>query len=287
MSSRVVVLGAGGFLGGALVGALRSAGHEVLGVGRRAGTHVDVVGELVALGERLTPADVVVCAAGLAIKDASSEIELLRGNLGIARQAADAAASRGARLLLLSSADIWPLRERAGARESGEVLPDTAYGFSKLVAESALRERAARGLRFAIARPSYVYGPGMFAGRLFPGVMRQAASGRVVLAGDPEARTDYLYVDDFTDAILLMLQQARFDGEIIHVASGALTRLADAARSMIEVLGTKAELVIDGGPAPHQPGPVAVELLGAMGFVPRFDVAAGCRAWVARNGGPS
>lgn len=286
MSGRVVIVGAGGFLGGALVAAMRASGHSVFGVGRRPAPGIDAVCEVAELASLLEPSDVVVCAAGLGIKDASSDLQLMRGNLAIARAVADAALTRGARLLFLSSADLWPLDARADAREEGEVLPDTAYGFSKLVAESALHERGRRGLRFSIARPSYVYGPGMFGQRLFPAVMRQAPSGRVVLKGDAEAGTDFLYVEDFTNAIAALVQRAPFEGEAIHVASGRLTSLADAARAMLRALGSNAELVIDGASGPRQSGPVSTERARALGFVPRFDVEAGCRRWVEQIGAP-
>ena len=239
---------------------------------------------LAGLASLLEPSDVVIGAAGLGIKDASSNVELIRGNLAIARSVADAALARGARLLLVSSADLWPLAARAGASEQDEVLPDTAYGFSKLVAESALQERSGRGLRFAIARPSYVFGPGMFMNRLFPAVLRQAQTGRVVLKGDAESVTDFFYVEDFTMLIAAMLKRSPFEGEVVHAASGKLTRLVDAARAMIDALGSNAELVIDGAPGPRQAGAISIERARTFGFTPRFDVAAGCRRWVAQMG---
>lgn len=286
MNVRVVVAGAGGFLGGALVPALRAGGHTVLGVGRRPARSVDVVCDLTSLADHLEPSDFVVGAAGLGVKDAASDVELIRGNLAVARGLANAALAREARLLMLSSADIWPLAARAGASEEQEVLPDTAYGFSKLVAESALHEHGRRGLRFAIARPSYVFGTGMFTGRLFPAVMRQAQAGRVVLTGDAGAGTDYLFVEDFTVALTAVLHGASFGGEVIHVASGQLTRLVDAAHAMLQALGSTAELVIDGAPGPRQAGPISIERARALGFAPRFDVEAGCRRWVEQVGAP-
>lgn len=282
MKGRVVIVGASGFLGGALVEWLRASGHEVVGVGRHAARTVDVVTPLDELATHVRRGDLIVCAAGLGIKDAPSDVALISGNLAIARSVADAVQAQDACLLLVSTADIWPLALRAGANERHEVLPDTAYGLSKLVAESALRERVVRGLRYTIARPSYVFGPGMFAGRLFPSVLAQATAGRVVLRGDAESVTDYLYLDDFNAAIVAMLERAAFEGEVVHVATGRLTRLVDAARAMIDALGVSAELVIDGAAGPRQAGPVSTERLHALGYEPRFDVEAGCRRWVSQ-----
>ncbi|MBI1945855.1 MAG: SDR family oxidoreductase [Deltaproteobacteria bacterium] len=285
VAARVVVVGAGGFLGGALVSALRSADTAVLGVGRRASATVDLVTPLERLGRALQRDDVVVCAAGLGVKDAANDVELLRGSLSVARGVASAAQGVGARLLLISSADIWPLALRGGAREVDDVEPDTAYGFSKLVAEQALCARRAQGLRYAVARPSYVFGPGMFAGRLFPAVLRQAPSGTIRLTGDRDATTDYLYVDDLTAAVRLLIERLSFDGEVVHVASGVLTRLADAARAMLDATGAKAEIVIEGAAGPRQQASVSTASLRALGFVARYDVTGGCRAWLEQLGG--
>lgn len=296
MTDRVIVVGAAGFLGGSLVRALRAEGRRVLGVSRRAAPTVDIAlageeGLAVDLVSHLGVDDVVINAAGVAIKDAASEVALIRENLRIARAVGDACARVGARLLHVSSADIWPLADRAGAAEERKPLPDTSYGLSKLIAELDLS--GMRGLACLCVRPTYVYGPGMFEGRVFGGVMRQAREGAVVMRGDPNSATDYLYIDDFVEAVRLLLgikARAEWDGRVFHAASGVLLTLEEVARVLIEAVAAdsgrpRASLRFETQTAsPRQEGTVSVARMRSLGFAPRVTFAEGCTAYV-RGGG--
>jgi UDP-glucose 4-epimerase len=282
----VVVIGASGFLGGALVHALRATGRAVRGVGRRAAPTVDVVCDLASLASAVERDDIVVNAAGVAIKDAPDDVTLIRENLRIARAAADAADSRGARLVLVSSADIWPVDARPDAREDMPVLPDTAYGLSKLVAEQDLAARPS--LRSLVVRPTYVYGPGMFEGRVFASVVKQASAGEVVLRGDPKSRTDYVFIDDVTRGLMHLIDSpaAWADGtRTFHLASGTLTSLEDLVRSLVAATGREARVRWEASsPARIQQGPLSTQRMRELGFTPRHDLSSGCAAFVASRG---
>lgn len=275
---RIVVIGARGFLGGAVVAALRAAERPVLGVSRRAGPNVDLKIALESLAEHLRTDDVVVNAAGVAIKDARSDVALIRDNLRIAQTVANACTVAGAALLHVSSADIWPVRVRAGAVEDAPVVPDTAYGLSKLAAERELI--ACRGLPYLVLRPTYVYGPGMQQGRVFAGLMRQAPTGAILLRGDPESATDYLHIDDLVRAVRVLIEHDTWDGTIFHVGSGALTTLVALTRTMLHAAGCHAVVRFEGVvAAPLQSGPVSIARLRALGFAPAITLAAGCAGY--------
>jgi dTDP-4-dehydrorhamnose reductase len=280
---RTVVVGASGFLGGAIVAHLRGQGRPVVGVGRRPHARVDVVAVPGGLAPLLTGDDLVVNAAGVGIKDAAGPIALIADNLRVAAEVGRACAQAGARLLHVSSGDIWPLSERAGADEGTSVVPDSAYGLSKLLAELALSDLARRtGLRHALVRPTYVVGPGMFENRLFPAVLRQIDAGSVRLTGDPEAATDYLFIDDFLRAVELVVARAPFDGACFHVASGALSTLSETARALVAAAGAQVPIVFEEvRPGARQAGCLSINRIAQLGFTPAFDLARMCRAFVA------
>ncbi len=274
-AARVVVTGARGFLGGALARSLRATGHDVLAVSRTMAPGVDVAAPLADLARHVRAGDVVVNAAGVPIKDAANDVALIRDNLAIAREVAGACATTGARLVHISSADIWPVDARDSAREADEPLPDTAYGLSKLAAERELTHAI-------ILRPSYVYGAGMFEGRVFGVVVKQARAGNtVVLRGDPESATDYVHVDDVARAVALLTERAPSSGCVFHVASGALTTLADLSCTLARHANPNADVRFDDVThGPRQRGPISTLALRSLGWLPTVALDEGCARYV-------
>lgn len=152
---RIMILGAGGFIGRHILADLLAAGHQVVGVARRTGQLAEAFPEATFLAldlaaaedswaARLAGIDVVVNAAGL-----------LRGRgmeaVHVAMPRALCVGARAAgvkRIVLISAISARP-----------EVRTD--YAASKLMGEGVLREG---GVAWTILRPSLVYGPGSYGG---------------------------------------------------------------------------------------------------------------------------
>lgn len=289
--TRFVVIGALGFLGRGIRAGLVAHGHSVVGVARRAAVDEDVaavehVCDLASesLRAALREGDVVVNAAGAGFKDTADPVELVARNLTVARDIALACAARGARLVHISSADVHPLAQRDGADEATHVVPDTAYGSAKLASELQLAAIAMETkLEYVIARPTYVVGRGLPPQRLFGVIRAQLANtntntsmkARVItLTGDPEARIDYLPMNDLVSAIEVIARNAVFRGERFHVASGTLTSTRDAASLMVRALGRERDVEVvftstqtqTTSAVTRQAGPVSTAALSRLGW---------------------
>jgi UDP-glucose 4-epimerase len=214
------VVGADGFIGGHLCGALRRAGSRVLQMPRRAGV------------ERLREADVVFWAAGsITPALATSRPERVDLDHAALVGALDECKRGGRRPLfvLLSSGgtvyqpDLPPFSERS------PIGPTGAYGRAKIAQERAVQEARDTVLP-VIARLSNVYGPRQRAeGGL--GVvchwLDAVAGGRPVrLLGDPDTRRDFVFVHDVTAALVAM-QRLRPAGEVINIGAGGPTSLGE------------------------------------------------------------
>jgi nucleoside-diphosphate-sugar epimerase len=165
---RVLVTGAGGFIGSHLCPVLVAAGHE--------------------LRESIEGCDAVVHLANIAHTDASAA-ELHQVNVeGTIAQARSALAAGARRFVYLSSIKA--------AR------PDDAYGRAKSIAEQALMRL--EGLEALILRPPLVYGPRVKAN--FLALMRAIARGRPLPLASIQNRRSVLYVGNLVDAILRCLE---------------------------------------------------------------------------------
>jgi nucleoside-diphosphate-sugar epimerase len=236
---RVLVTGAGGFLGTALVRALSGRGDDVRALVRTPAPALDLPGVETLLGDATDAAalraavagrDVVFHLAG--VRRAADPAEFLRVNAGSTRLVLDAclgAAPALARFVLAGSmAAAGP--SRTPRREGEPLAPVEPYGASKAEAERVALSYADR-LPVAVARPPRIMGPGDRENLLF---FRIARAGLVLSFGDRPL--SWIDVDDCARGLLLLAEAPAARGETFFLASPELTSaeglMSEAARAL-------------------------------------------------------
>jgi nucleoside-diphosphate-sugar epimerase len=207
---RVLVTGASGFVGAALCRELLARGHTVRAAVRRLvppGTvpprlHQIVVPDIAAEFDRRALVDgigTVVHLAAIAHRTNQIEGELRRVNCDAAVRLAQAAAGR--RFVFLSSVKVHGEDSGSGTYAEDDALdPQDSYGRSKLEAELALNETAARnGIELVIIRPPLVYGPEVKAN--FLRLLGWVDSGLPLPFASVRNRRSLIYVGNLVDAI--------------------------------------------------------------------------------------
>lgn len=259
---RVLVTGATGFIGSALLPALARAGHESAALDLRQGRI------------RLGGARAVVHLAGIAHRRASAE-EYERVNVALAREVGLAAAAEGARLVFLSSVKVHGDESALPLAEDAPLAPGDPYAQSKARAEDALRGIA--GLELVVLRPALVYGPGVRA--KFLRLVQAVASGLPLPLSGIENRRSFLYLGNLVDAVERSLSlkgtYLLSDGEAVST-----TRLCER---LAHALGRSARLF----PVPEVllPRPLVASMevddraiRTALRWSPRFSLEAGLAA---------
>jgi uncharacterized protein YbjT (DUF2867 family) len=226
---RVMVLGAGGFIGRHIVSDLLSAGHEVVAVVRRAGNLQEVFPQatFVALDlagavhsrdwpPHLVGIEIIINAAGL-----------LRGrdmpavHVEMPKALIAAALEAGVRRIVLISA--------ISAR--GDVTTD--YATSKLAGEEALRRSK---IGWTILRPSLVYGDGSYGGT---SLMRGLAGlpWFVPLPGSGDFPFTPIHVRDLARAVRRVCEDATFEHRTLEPVGPETLSLRDMLSRYREWLG--------------------------------------------------
>ena len=211
--SRILVTGATGFVGRALLPALHKR-HEVIAACRHPGAAespaggiawrlVGEIGPETQWSEVLRGVDAVVhLAAHVHQRAAADPADFHRINAAGTKRLAEAARKAGVkRLVFLSSIKVnGEGKTGVPFREDDSPLPEGPYAESKWAAEQSLAEIAASGGPEAIIlRPPLVYGPGARAN--FAALMRLCRLGVPLPLGAVENRRSLIYLGNLVAAI--------------------------------------------------------------------------------------
>lgn len=277
---RILVTGAGGFIGRALTARLAAAGIAVRGAfrrppaardgdsGRIEQVALELPGPIPDPGRLFADVGVVVhLAAHVHVQGISRffpgrfhEVNAT-GTLQLARRAAAAGVER---FVLMSSIGVNGTGGCTGDgaprrfTEDDAPCPDTAYARSKLAAEEMLRRICAEtDLEYVILRAPLVFGPGV--GANFRWLLRAIHAGLPVPIADPRAVRSMSYVENLVDVILRSMQAP--------AARNALFLVADFDVAIPDLIGRLAAVLGRPGHVWRCPAPLLdiAERLPAVG----------------------
>jgi UDP-glucose 4-epimerase len=248
--TRLLVTGASGFIGRAVVAAFAAEGRAVRAAARRPPSSFPASVEVVRHGDlahlvdwraMLDGVDQVVHLAGVAHTGRAGVALYDAVNREATAQLAAAAATAGIRHFVFVSsirAQIGPAADHA-LTEQDPPLPTDAYGHSKLAAEQAVR---GSGVPFTILRPVVLYGPE--AKGNFALLARAAASRWPLPLKDFNNRRSFLDIDNFISALAFVLETPATIGETYVVADpGVPPRLAEIIATLRQARGRRPRLL--------------------------------------------
>ncbi len=260
---KILVTGASGFLGHALVSSLSDVlGMAVVAATRRTDDSFAATVERSAIGDlngatdwtqALVNVDVVVHAAARVhvMNDTSADpLALFRevntaATLNLAGQAAKAGVKR---FIYISTIKVNGEATAQAAFKPDDVpLPSDPYAISKAEAERALLQRAKEwGLEVVIIRPVLIYGPGVKAN--FLSLMRLLKRGWPLPLGAIDNHRSLVSIDNLVDLICVCIEHPAAANEIFLVSDGQDVSTTELVQKLRQYLGVKPWLI----PVPSQ-----------------------------------
>ena len=293
---RILVTGAGGFVGGHLLLNLLGAGHEVLAASHSpwqppvpVPTDVFDVRDGARFKEVVAarrPDAVVHLAAQASVRRSwEAADETFAVNVSGASHLFEALSDRPeTRVLLIGSAQEYGTgRSDRPLLETDPLQPRSPYGVSKVAQElvGALYRRHF-GMPVIAARPFNHTGPGQtteYAVGAFSSQVAAIERGErapLLRVGWLESRRDFLDVRDVVNAYRLLIEAGE-SGEVYNVASGEGRRMGDLLDILLSAAGLKGsvEVVAEAEPREGDP-PILVgdssKLREGLGWSPEIDL---------------
>ncbi len=238
---KYAVLGAGGFVGAALVERLYRAGAQVVPLIRRIGTGSALLARF-GLPQRLAnvlhPESLKAAFAGNDVVfhcvtgDRAATVQGLENSLSAAQ------ASGVRRFVYLSSAVVYGFRPKSAVDEASRFDPPSwsEYAKNKASAERIIGKWSG-GPETVVLRPSIVYGPRSKDWSEAPA--RQIASGRAYLVDQGCGHMNEIHITHLLDAMLLAAHHPAAANQIYVIQDGFGRTWQDYYRSLCELLGVE------------------------------------------------
>ncbi len=261
---RVLVTGAGGFIGHHLVSFLKREGHWVRGVDIKHAEYTDVDADEFAILDLRDPQAALLATRGVDEVYAlaadmggmgfisQNQAEILRNNALINLNTIEAARANGiSRYLYSSSACIYPEYLQTEAQvtplkesDAYPAQPQDSYGWEKLISERlAEYYRDDYGIDVRVIRFHNVYGPyGTYQGgreKVPAAICRKVAmapeGGVVEIWGDGEQTRSFCYIDDCVEGIYRLMLSGY--SEPINLGTDRMVSINELAEIVIGLSG--------------------------------------------------
>lgn len=294
MGARILITGAGGFVGAAVAKAALADGHEVIALVRNEKARLATIADQISLhridlGDSSAVAallaavrpDIVVHSAwegvGGALRSGDCQLDNIRTSVALA----DAGIAAGARKFVGIGSQAEYGRYDRKIVEIDLPQPTMLYGAAKLAANHLVAQRCREaGISFAWLRLFSVYGPGDNPNWLIPSAAASLVRGRAPQCTAGTQKWDYLHIDDVAEGVLAAAVADEAAG-VFNLSSGEPI----AVRTIVEMLRDLAApgLALNFGAIPFGPDQIMHldgdnrRLLKASGWAPQVPLGDGLR----------
>jgi NAD dependent epimerase/dehydratase len=266
---RVLVTGAGGFIGSHLVEALVGTGSRVKALVRYSSGgswgHLEQLAPdvrdsvEVALGDvrdaqflrhQVRGCDVIFHLAALigipySYEATESYVDTnVRGTLNVLQAAREADVQR---IVVTSTSEVYGTACYTPMDEKHPMQAQSPYSASKIAADKLAESfHLSFGLPVVTVRPFNTYGPRQSARAVIPTIVSQVLAGGAALRlGSLEPVRDLTYVEDTVRGFLRAAVSEQAVGQVINLGTGQGISIGDLAQIIMQIVGRKLPIVAD------------------------------------------
>jgi NAD dependent epimerase/dehydratase len=149
------------------------------------------------------------------------------------------------RLVQVSSSEVYGSAQTVPMPELHPLRPQSPYAATKVGADQlALSYARAFDLPVVVARPFNTYGPRQSARAVIPTIVTQALTRDHVELGSIEPTRDFLYVTDTAAGIARCAEVDGVAGEVFNLGTGREISIADVAGQVFAAIGKEVPIIL-------------------------------------------
>jgi NAD dependent epimerase/dehydratase len=265
---KVLVTGAGGFIGSHLVEQLLSRGASVRAFvhynsRRDPGLLTQLPAEAIArlqllAGDLRDPQTVRESVAGMqTVFHLGALISIpysylhpgevaetnMIGTLNVLQACRDLSVER---LVHTSTSEVYGTALRVPIDESHPLQGQSPYSASKIGADKLAESFfCAYELPVVTVRPFNTYGPRQSGRAVIPTIITQALNGPAIRLGNLEARRDFTFVDDTVNGFLRAAEADQVEGQTFNLGTGEDITIGDLVRRVLQIVEKPMDVEVD------------------------------------------
>jgi NAD dependent epimerase/dehydratase len=150
------------------------------------------------------------------------------------------------RLVHISTSEVYGTARRIPIDEEHPLHPQSPYAATKVGADQlTLSYRRSFGTPVVILRPFNTYGPRQSARAVIPTIIAQALSREEIKLGATSPTRDFLYVADTVQGILRCATTEGVEGETINLGTGVEVSIGEVAQRVLRQLDLEVPISLD------------------------------------------
>jgi len=167
----------------------------------------------------------------------------VEGTLNVLQEALDAGVSL---VVHTSTSEVYGTARYVPIDEDHPLQGQSPYSASKIGADKLAEAfHLSFGLPITIIRPFNTFGPRQSARAVVPTIITQALTQSAVRLGNLEPTRDFTYVADTVEGFIRIAECPKAIGQVINIGSGHEISIADLAKTILTLVGRDIPIICD------------------------------------------
>lgn len=150
------------------------------------------------------------------------------------------------RLVHVSTSEVYGTAQHVPIDETHILQAQSPYSATKIGADKLVESYySSFDLPVVIVRPFNTYGPRQSARAVIPTIITQALTLSIIRLGRLDTSRDFTYVDDTVDGLIKAALAEEVEGRVFNLGTGTEVRIGDLARQIMKIIGRSGKIVMD------------------------------------------